>query len=419
VADNDKPYRVYRGGRSRGPIKPLPPLTPSGSSGPATSRPGLEDPPAEPLGNGRPPPYATTTVEPEVRPQELPRRERPPRPPRKRRRAVRWIAGILIVLLLLVVGWGIAGYFALRHGVAQANERLPKSAEAALAPQNGSLLSNPTNILLLGTDSGPGRDGPGRSDSIVLVHTDPDHHTISMLSIPRDLRVDIPGQGPDKINAAYAYGGAALAIRTVENLTGLPVNHVAIVDFAAFSDLIDALGGVTVDVPRRIVSNRFDCPYKTKAQCDRWPGWQFRKGKQTLDGKRALIYSRIRENTLDPSETDVTREGRQQAVVSAMTGKLVGFQGYLRMPLIGADVMKPLATDLTTGELMRLGWVKFRASTTVRCHLGGDPQEIDGIFYLVGSEANVSVIGMATGKTAPQPPAPGSPFAPGCTPSKS
>ncbi len=320
----------------------------------------------------------------------------------------------MLGLILLAVAWGAAGYFSLRHGVAQANDRLPKSAAAALSPQDGSLLSNPTNILLLGTDNGPGRDGPGRSDSMVLVHTDPDKHTISMLSIPRDLRVDIPGQGLDKINAAYAYGGAALAIRTVESLTGLPVNHVVIVDFSAFAELIDALGGVTIDIPRRIVSNHFDCPYKTEAQCDRWPGWQFRKGTQTLDGRRALVYSRIRENTLDANETDVTRGTRQQQVVSAMTGKLVGFNGYLRLPLIGADVAKPLATDLTTGELMRLGWVKFRASTTLRCHLGGDPEEIDGVFYLVGSEENVSVIGMTTGKTAPQPPRPGSPFAAGC-----
>lgn len=415
MPSNDKPYRVYRGGRSRGPIKPLPPPTEterSGRDSRGDRRSGAELADRRAPGNGQPPTYPAPRVEPEVEPGR--RRERPPRPPRTRRRAIKWILGIALGLLLLIVAWGAAGYFSLRHGVAQANDRLPKSASAALTPQNGSLLSNPTNILLLGSDSGPGRDGPGRSDSIVLVHTNPDKHTISMLSIPRDLRVDIPGQGPDKINAAYAYGGAALTIRTVEKLTGLPVNHVVIVDFSAFAELIDALGGVTIDIPQRIVSNRFDCPYKTVAQCDRWPGWQFRKGTQTLDGRRALIYSRIRENTLDPSETDVTRGRRQQQVVSAMTGKLVGFHGFLRLPFVGADVAKPLATDLTTGELMRLSWVKFRASTTLRCHLGGDPQDIGGVFYLVGSEDNVSVIGMITGTTAPQPPRPGSPFAAGC-----
>jgi LCP family protein required for cell wall assembly len=420
VPSNDKPYRVYRGGRARGPIKPLAPPERRPGSGQASrdssQRPPLADDAYGAHGAQVGTAYETPPVEPEVFPgRREPREVRP----RTRRRAIRWALAVVLVGVLAIVGWGVAGYFSLRHGVAQANERLPESASAALTPQSGSILSSPTNILLLGADSGPGRDGPGRSDSMVLVRTDPDQHRISMLSIPRDLRVEIPGQGVDKINAAYAFGGAALAIRTVEDVTGLPVNHVVLVDFSAFGELIDALGGVTIDVPERIVSNRFDCPYKTEAQCDRWPGWQFRKGEQQMDGARALVYSRIRENQLDQSETDVTRGERQQQVVSAMSSKLVGVDGFMRMPFIGDDVAKPLATDLTTGEIMRLGWVKFRSSSTLRCHLGGDPQEIDGVFYLVGTEDNVAVLGMVTGKTAPQPPRPGSPFAAGCAVTKS
>ncbi len=417
MPSNDKPYRVYRGGRARGPIKPLtpppdrragagqPPRSPSERQAPADGRRDHDGVP--PVGTA----YQIPPVEPEVEP-ELPERRRPRSP--RRRRAIRIALVAVLVGVLLIVGWGVAGYFSLRHGVAEANARLPESAAAALTPQSGSILSTPTNILLLGSDSGPGRDGPGRSDSMVLVRTDPDEHRISMLSIPRDLRVEIPGQGVDKINAAYAFGGAALAIRTVEDVTGLPVNHVVVVDFSAFGDLIDALGGVTIDVPKRIVSNRFDCPYETAAQCDRWPGWQFRRGEQELDGTRALVYSRIRENQLDQSDSDVTRGERQQQVVSAMSSKLVSLGGFVRLPFIGDDVAKPVATDLTTGEIMRLGWVKFRSSSTLRCHLGGDPQEIDGVIYLVGTEDNVSVLGMVTGETAPQPPRPGSPFAAGC-----
>ena len=421
MPSNDKPYRVYRSGRTRGPIKPLTP-PPGGKSRLEEPPPGSPDPrhraddAYEGNGSAAGAGYELPPVEPDVLPG---RRERREARPRTRRRAIRWVLAGLLVVVLLVVGWGVAGYFSLRHGVAEANDRLPASAAAALTPQSGSILSSPTNILLLGSDSGPGRDGPGRSDSMVLMRTDPDAHRISMLSIPRDLRVEIPGQGVERINAAYAFGGPALAIRTVEDVTGLPVNHVVVVDFSAFGDLIDALGGVTVDVPKRIVSNKFDCPYATKAQCDRWPGWQFREGEQQLDGARALVYSRIRENTLDPSETDVTRGERQQQVVSAMTSKLVGLGGFLRLPFIGDDVAKPVATDLTTGELMRLGWVKFRASSTLRCHLGGDPQQIDGVYYLVGTEDNVSVLGMVTGETAPQPPRPGSPFAAGCAVTKS
>ena len=322
--------------------------------------------------------------------------------------------GILIVVLAFV-GWGLAGYFALRSGVGEANQRLPASARRVLSKDGGSVLSNPSTILLLGADRGPGRAGTGRSDAIVLVRTDPDHHRIALLSIPRDLRVEIPGRGPDKINAAYAFGGPALTIRTVERLTGIPIQHVAIVDFSTFDELIDALGGITIDVPKRIVSNRFDCPYSTQARCRRWKGWQFRAGTQTLDGRRALVYSRIRENTLDPRETDVTRGGRQQQVVQAIVDKLVSFGGFLHLPFNGTDVTKPLATDLSTNALLELGWVKFRSSSTLTCRLGGSPEYVGGVAYLAGTEENVSVVSMFKGDTAPQPPARGAgPFAPGC-----
>jgi LCP family protein required for cell wall assembly len=325
---------------------------------------------------------------------------------------------VLLVLLIAVVGWGLAGFFSFRSGVQEANRRLPESAAAALSPQQGSLLSTPSNVLLVGTDTGPGRNDQGRSDSIVLVRTDPDEHRLALLSIPRDLRVEIPGFGVDKINAAYAYGGPALTIKTVENLTGLPVHHVVLVDFSTFAELIDALGGITVDVPKRIVSNSFECPYGSTAACERWQGWHFNPGRQELDGRRALIYARIRENRLDPSESDLTRGGRQQQVVQAIADEVVSLNGFARLPIIGDDVARPLATDLSTGELMRLGWVKFRASdeATLRCRLGGTPEEIDGVWYIVGTEENVAVLSMVTGESAPQPPSrDGGLYAPGCT----
>ena len=181
----------------------------------------------------------------------------------------------------------------------------------------------------------------------MLVRTDPSHHRLYYLSIPRDLQVPIPGGGTQKINAAYQLGGAALAIKTIRQFTGLPINHVMVVNFGAFKDLIDAIGGITVNVPKPIRSNRFDCPYKTQAQCEKWPGWRFAKGSQHMNGERALIYSRIRENMLDPAETDVTRGARQQAVIDAVTGEAhldrarsSGSRSTARR------YVKPLTTDL-------------------------------------------------------------------------
>ena len=110
----------------------------------------------------------------------------------------------------------------------------------------------------------------------MLLRTDPSRHQLTYLSIPRDLRVPIPGIGDSKVNAAMQSGGPPLAIKTIQYYTGLPINHVIIVDFARFKDVIDALGGITVDVPEQIVS-KFDCPLKTNAACDALAGLALRE----------------------------------------------------------------------------------------------------------------------------------------------
>ena len=383
MSSKDKPYRVYKGGRAKGPIRHEPlKHEDGGSDGDAYAYKG----------------------------------PKPARKPRRWRRRILWVLVGLIVLSLV---WALLGYLAFRRGVKDANKRLDPLAARALTPQDGLMLSNPSNTLVLGVDVGSkSRQGTqGRSDSIVLVRTDPDHHRIALVSIPRDLRVDIARHGDEKINAAYAFGGATLAIKTVERVTGLPINHVVVVDFSTFGEVVDALGGITVNVPKPILSNKFECPRATQAACARWPGWRFRKGEQEMDGHTALIYSRIRENQLDPSENDFTRGGRQQAVIQAIADKVTSFNTFIRAPFIADDLVRPLATDLSAAQILQLAWVKRRTPSSgwLRCRLGGTIADIGGVSYVIGSEENVSVIAMITGKTAPQPPLPGSGlFGPGC-----
>lgn len=386
MAPKDKPYRVYRGGRVKGPIRP----EPTGEGGRRGRR-----------RDGRAPSAGEDS-----------RRQRPS--------VRRWLRVGLIVLLVLVLAsavWAVLGYLAFRSGVKKANDRLDSRVGRVLAPQDGSILSNPATVLVLGTDEAKHRSGPFRSDAIMLVRTDPDEHRIALLSIPRDLRVEIPGHGLDKINASFAYGGPTLAVTTVKRLTGVPINHVVVMNFADFQDVIDTLGGVTIDVPGKILSNKFDCPRPTQAKCARWKGWRFRKGTQEMDGHRALIYARIRENQLNPGESDITRGQRQQQVLEAVADEVVGFRTFLRMPFIGDDLVQPLTTDLTANQFLELGWVKYRTpdSGTIRCRLGGTIANLGGVSYILGSEENVSVVAMVTGDSAPQPPPPGrGPFAPGC-----
>jgi polyisoprenyl-teichoic acid--peptidoglycan teichoic acid transferase len=280
------------------------------------------------------------------------------------------------------------------------------------------LAQGPLNVLVLGVDTRPDDPEMGsRTDTIMLVQVVPKTGEVKLLSVPRDLYVEVGPGEKDKINAAYAYGGPTLAIKTVQSVTGLPINHVVVVDFGTFDQVIDALGGITIDVPKPILSNKFECPYATQARCDRWKGWRFKKGEQTMNGKTALIYARVRENQLDPKESDITRGERQQAVVSAIADKIVSFNGYLRAPFTGDDVVKPLAMDLSAAQILQLAWIKFRtpSSGRLRCRLGGTAANIGGIDYIVGTEENVSVIAMVTGKSAPQPPKPASgPYGPGC-----
>ena len=386
MAEDEKPYRVYRArrGRKKTPLSSRGGLLGGGEAGAAGG-------PGEP-GSGL---YRG--------PGAL------PKPVHWGRRIA---VGVALVLILLVA-WGVLGWFSFSSGVSDANGRLDPAAKLALTRQSGLLFSRSTTILLLGTDNAntSGRTSDEHSDSIMLMRTDPARHRIYYLSIPRDIQVPIPGHGTQKINAAMQIGGPELAIRTIRAFVGIPVNHVVVVNFADFKVLIDRLGGITINVPKPILSDRFDCPFKTQAQCLKWQGWRFEKGPQHMNGERALIYSRVRVNRLDPSETDVTRGARQQAVIQAVLAKFTSPVVLMKLPFDGGSLVKPLTTDMSAGELAQFAWVKFRASTSgsVHCRLGGD---FGGGGNGAPSEDNPGTIAMFLGVSAPQPPT--SAFGPGC-----
>ncbi|HUG65387.1 MAG TPA: LCP family protein [Gaiellaceae bacterium] len=374
MAEGDKPYRLYRGGRKKGKV---------------------------PLGQAKRPTTQPTNA---------------PGASKRQRRWGLWIALAVVSLVLFAVLWGFLGFRAFASGVDEANARLPARAKAQLATRDRSILSDTTTMLIIGTDGGraPGRGDANRSDSMMLVHLDPETHRIAYLSIPRDLQVDIPGYGTSKINAANQNGGPALTLATVKALTGLPIDHVLVVDFDGFKELIDAIGGIEVNVPKAILSNRFDCPYKP-ARCAEWEGWRFAKGPQHMDGRRALVYSRIRTNQLDPSDSDITRGNRQQIVADAVGDEIASFGTFVRLPFMGDELAAPLATDLSAWELAQIGWIRFRSSSSLRCRLGGTPSSLSGESVLLGSEDNVAVVSMWLGRSAPLAPPKGDLYGAGCT----
>src|SRR4051794_3661248 len=264
------------------------------------------------------------------------RRERRPGPQRVRKpfswgRVVKWV-------LLAVVAW-IALSFVVFLVSAQFAEHSSDTAKAALTP-GGSLLTGST-ILVLGSDARPpdskepGAGGPARSDSMMLMHVGPG--SVRKISILRDSQANIPGHGTQKINAAYALGGAGLAAQTVEQFmgNGLKINHVVEINFENFPKLIDSLGGVDVHLRRCIHSNRFGGKVLI-----------LHKGDQHLTGHQALQYSRVRENKCAPNEDDRARAKRQQEVLTAMRKRMVSPQAFLRLPLIAWEAPRTVRSDM-------------------------------------------------------------------------
>ena len=225
----------------------------------------------------------------------------------------------------------------------------------------GYPLWSPNNVLVLGSDERtaetrePGAQTTGgRADSIMLMRVGGGAN--SRLSIARDTVVDIPGHGRDKINAAFALGGTALAIQTVEAYTGVDVNHVVVVSFADFPDLIDAMGGIIY---------RGGCVVSYINGGFRNGGYTLRlkAGKSHIDGKQALALARTRKNACNKREDDLTRARRQQKVVSAMKRRLLSPFAFVRLPLIAWAAPKSLRSDMSGPTLLGLfGALTFAGS---------------------------------------------------------
>jgi LCP family protein required for cell wall assembly len=273
-------------------------------------------------------------------------RRRPFRGPITWKRALKYLA-------LAIVGWLLLSLvlFVVSADIEQGN--LPASATAALTA-GGNMLTSTDTVLILGTDQRPATskepganksDAGSRSDTMMLWRIG--GGVSRRLSIPRDTVADIPGHGISKINAAYAYGGPGLAIRTVERFTGVKINHVIVINLAAFPQFIDAIGGIDVKTGR-ICS---DISGGTK---NGGFSLYLKPGMHHLDGRDALTLARTRENKCNPSENDLTRVQRQQQILNAIKAKLTSPWTFFRLPWASWDAPKVLRTDMGGFTLLSL-----------------------------------------------------------------
>src|SRR4249919_2667906 len=228
-------------------------------------------------------------------------------PPKPKRFWWRFALGSLIIVAVSAAATsiGILRYIdSIAHALSH-NNKLQSKVHRFLSQTHGG---EPENILILGSDRRANEpEDPGRSDTTILLRLDPSKDAISLMSIPRDLQVEIPGAGTDKFNAAYAYGGPKLTLEVVKELTGLPINHVVNVDYLGFVRAVDAIECVYVDVDRRYYHSNVGLPVSEQySEINVQPGYQL------LCGKKALQYVRYRH-----TDTDLVRAARQQDFLSA------------------------------------------------------------------------------------------------------
>ncbi len=211
----------------------------------------------------------------------------------------------------------------------------------------GYNVGRPVNILVMGIDRVPGAQPgdkamfTGRSDTMLLLRVDPEQDSVSLLSIPRDTQVEVPGVGMDKINDANVQGGATLAARTVSSvLNGVPIDRYVRVSTDAFKELVDLLGGVEVNVPKPMV-------YEDKTQKLKI---NLQPGLQTLSGDQAEQFARFRADDLG----DIGRVQRQQALLKALRQKITNPTVIPRIPGLVRAMQKYIDTNLSVEEMMAL-----------------------------------------------------------------
>jgi LCP family protein required for cell wall assembly len=262
------------------------------------------------------------------------------------RRALKWVVGLIVAWLLLSVVLFLVSA-QIQSGT------IPDSAQRALA-SGGNMVTGADTVLVLGTDQRPKgtheagantSDKGSRSDSIMLWRIG--GGTSRRLSIPRDTVANIPGFGQNKINAAYAFGGPALTIKTVEGLTGVKVNHLIIVNLANFPKFIDAIGGVDVTTGR--ICSNISGGVKNGGFT-----LNLRPGSHHLTGVQALTLARTRENGCNAASNDLTRDGYQQKILNGIKSKLLSPGIFFHLPWASWDAPKAVRTDMGGFTLLSL-----------------------------------------------------------------
>jgi LCP family protein required for cell wall assembly len=273
---------------------------------------------------------------------------------------------ILTVALVYVGNLFYQTYTAASNSYVEIKDREEKSK---LRIKPVEISNDPVSILILGVEDYSGEYDRGRSDTLIVATFNPTDQSLKMLSIPRDTRVEIPDYKKDKINHAYSLGDKELTIDTVENFLDIPIDYYVSVNFQGFINIVDELGGVTVDVP-----------FAFDEINSKWERFYYEEGEMTLSGEAALVYARMRKK--DP-RGDFGRNDRQKQIVSAVIDKLSTPSAITKIDDIVLEIGDNVETNIKLGEAItfRQKYKEFNSSKIETINIQGYDAYINDVYY--------------------------------------
>ena len=275
-----------------------------------------------------------------------------------------YVKYILILVVVFILSGMVGAFFA--------NALVDNKPDYNEYDKKGMLVAkDKATVMIMGVDERA--DDVGRSDTLMIATLDPDKNQAALLSVPRDTRVKIKGHGFDKINAAYAYGGRKLTQETIESLLNTHIDHYIKINVHGFTKIIDALGGIDIDVEKRMY-------YEDPWDDDGGLYIDLQPGMQHMDGKTAITYVRYRDE-----EGDIGRIKRQQNFMKAVMDKLVSPTIIPKLPAIVSAVSDSVETDMSVSEILSfLGTLQDAKDNGLKSEmLPGKPVYIEGISYWV------------------------------------
>ncbi|MFW8597306.1 LCP family protein [Enterococcus innesii] len=276
------------------------------------------------------------------------------------------IFGIVAVLVIGIVGVAAKLYFDVSNSIQETYQSVERDREDRLRENDVDLSQQESfSVLLMGIDTGDlGRVEQGRSDTMMVATISPQDNQTTVVSIGRDSYVDIVGHGTtDKINHAYAFGGPAMAMNTVEKFLDIPIDHYVSINMAGLKELVDAVGGIEVDNEITFSQDGFD----------------FAIGRTSLNGEQALAYSRMRYE--DPNG-DYGRQERQRKIVEGIVKKVLSLDGITQYQTILNAVEQNMKTDMSFDDMRTLAFNYRSAFQTIKQdQLQGEGFMQDGISY--------------------------------------